>query len=170
MAINTLPAQVSDNWIQIATTTPTSGSVVSFTSISADWRKLWISTTRSITLTAANVMGVTTNSISAADSYKYTGTQGVDASKYFSTSSIESVGTGSTTNNNINYFFTNVNAFTPICLYTGYGNSSTANAPRAIEFGYVIGLTTAITRLDITAIGTTYAAGNTGAFTLYGTY
>jgi hypothetical protein len=166
MAINTLPAQQIDNWVQLGTSTPTSGTVVSFTSIPSDYRKLWVLTNSSLGSSSA-ILRITLNSITAASSYKWWGptSQTSAGMRYGQDTGITNYPV-SANSQQYSVVMTNKTSSMPFSTFQGYGGAG-GNAS-SYEFGWVNSLTSAITRVDITT--DTSFTGNTGTITLYGTY
>jgi hypothetical protein len=167
MAITVYPSGgVTDNWIAIANSTPTSGSTVSFTSISTAYRKLWVTTETSMTLDTAGFLYIQANTITSGNSYISFAQTGTTARKnddlgiynYVLTSAVDGY---------LNYYITNKNSSIPYATFTGQG--SAGNNGTLTEFGYIPTLTSAITQIDVVT-NSTYAAGNTGKIVLYGTY
>ncbi len=168
MAVNVYPSTIEDNWIQIATTTPTSGTTVSFTSIPSGYRKLWLVTSNDpVTSTGGATFGVTVNSLSAVNSYTFFCAQGTSASAFFDLAEI---------NQNVNtatafafdLIFTNKTPATPSASFIG-GLGANTNA-REISSGRIPGLTTAITQIDLTLSANAISGASTGTLELYGTY
>lgn len=165
MAISSANAPVSsDSWVQIATSTPTSGTVVSFTSIPTDYRKLWLVTAGPITLTASGQFGITINSLNATNDYRYF-SQISSGHRFTDEPRIFSAAAGTSFNYNIT--FDNPSGSLPFVKFQG-GIASSGSAGSTSE-GWVVNATTAISRLDITS-DTGDLTTNTGVFYLYGTY
>lgn len=167
MAINVIPAGApQDNWVQIATSTPTSGSSISFTSISPSWRKLWITSSPKYSLGSTGYVYVQVNSITAANSYIWFGTAGTTY-RVNDELGIYNYASAADTSGYINFYITNKGNSLPYATFEGQG--STGGTGGSLDFGWIPALTTSITQLDVVT-STTFGAINAGAFTLYGTY
>jgi hypothetical protein len=164
MSVNQIPAGDKDNWSLIASATPTSGTVVSFTSIAANWRKLWLVTKGPITSSGSGFYPITVNSLTGTDDYRYFRLAG-SATQFVDETSILTDAAG--TVYNFNVIFENPAGIYPFVQFDGWVARSQANA--ASINGYVINATTAITQIDITLTVGNYGT-NTGIIYLYGTY
>lgn len=153
-----------DNWVQIATSTPTSGTTVSFTSIPANYRKLWLVTAGPITLSTSSLFSITVNSLTASNDYrgfKYIST----GHSFFNDTAIKPHNSGSLYN--FNMTFENPTNGLPFVKFEGlvatHGNTGTKYE------GWVVNATTPITSLDITSSSGNLTT-NSGVIYLYGTY
>lgn len=149
-----------DNWVQIATSTPTSGSSVSFTSIPTNYRKLWLVTTGQIVPSASATLVTTINTLTGANDYRFWRVTDADA--------LPGIYNGSTSSGSINLYFYNptINNL-PFVTFDG-GTMNTASNGVEYHYGYVAPATTNITTIDIT-LSTGDFTTNTGTFVLYGT-
>jgi hypothetical protein len=169
MAITVYPATQTDNWIQIATSTPTSGTVVSFTSISTAYRKLWLVTGKDpITATGAAYFSVTVNSLTGTNDYTYfSATATTSTSRYDDENAIyQSVNTA--TLYAFDLTFENKTSATPSATFKG--SLGAGNSGRTISSGRIPALTSAITQIDLTLSANAISGASTGTLTLYGTY
>jgi hypothetical protein len=166
MAISVYPATVTDNWIQIATSTPTSGTTVSFTSILGTYRKLWLVTGKDpVTATGSALFAVTVNSLSGTNDYTYFSAISTAAANF-----VDEVGInqqGASTVFAFNLIFENKANGTPSASFTG--GLSGAGA-RRITAGRIPALTTPITQIDLTLSANAISGANTGELQLYGTF
>ena len=171
MAINKLPSQKQDVWIQIGTSTPTSGSTVSFTSIASDWRKLrLVNRNVDILLTGAEYCYVRCNSLTGATDYRWfaAGSRGTNAVFSFVDEPGIYTYTGATNSrHNFDLYLTNPNYQFPIVTFDGVVGTNQESSN--IASGFINGITTSISTLSIVT-GSTFSASNTGTITLYGTY
>ena len=171
MAINKLPSEQKDVWVQIATSTPTSGATVSFTSIASNWRKLrLVNRNVDILLTSGAYLYVQCNSLTGATDYRWFAAGSRGATSVFSFVDENGIYTytGATkTKHNFDLYLTNPNYQFPIVTFNGVVGSD--QEASNIASGFINGITTSISTLSI-ATGGTFSASNTGTFTLYGTY
>ena len=166
MAISVYPATVTDNWIQIATSTPTSGTTVSFTSIPSTYRKLWLVTGKDpVTATGNALFAVTVNSLSGTNDYTYFGATTTSAASFVDAEGITQNTTG--LNFAFNLIFENKANGTPSASFTG-GLSQPQS--RIISLGRIPGLTTPITQIDLTLSANAISGASTGELQLYGTF
>lgn len=164
MSISKLPLVQTDNWQLIATSSPTSGSVISFTSISTAWRKLWLVTTARIDLPASAMLVPTVNSLTGTQDYNYfryiaTGHSFADESGIYP----QSLGTAG----NLSLIFQNPGNSQPFVTFDGI-TAHNSNAGNRVT-GWIPPATTNITQIDVTVVTSDYSI-NTGTFKLYGTY
>lgn len=163
MSISKFPEE-KDRWFLVASSTPTSGSSVSFTSISTSLRKLWLVTAGPITPSASAYVLPTVNSLTAATDYRYF--------RYISTghsfadeAAIYSQATG--TNFNCSLIFQNANSNYPFAEFDGT-LAHASNAGNRVT-GWIFNATTAITTIDLTLSAGDFST-NTGTIYLYGTF
>lgn len=165
MAITQFPPAAAaevDDWQLIASATPTSGAVVSFTSIATTWRKLWVLAPNLILLNAGSPIYLTVNSLTSYRHFRRLPTTTIALLP-------TSLGFYSSNNADQHYFdifLTNVTPQTPFATATGFLSGSTTTTEYARSL--LPTCTSAITQIDLTA-GTSYSASNTGTFYLYGT-
>ena len=168
MAISRIGGTPVDNWELISSSTPTSGTTVSFTSISTSWRKLWVTVAgQPILLSVAGYLYTRVNSITTTNAYRWYKAESTTAGGF----SDEANGIYSTTNITdtevrINHYLTNPGNGLPFVTFEGQG--AAGNTGSQIWWGNVLSRTTAITQIDIVASQTIDAA-NTGTVYLYGT-
>jgi len=163
MAISKFPEE-KDRFTLIASSTPTTGSSVSFTSISTSFRKLWLVTAGPITLsTSANLL-TTVNSLTASTDYRYfryiaSGHSFADEAGIVS----QSTGTGF----NCSLIFQNANSDYPFAEFDGIVAHNTTAGNRVT--GWIFNASTAITTINLTLSSGDFTT-NTGTIYLYGTY
>jgi hypothetical protein len=168
MAISVFPAPsattAGDNWVQIATATPTSGSSVSFTSIPTFYRRLWLVTdSERIILSTSTKLAIQVNSITGAEDYTNFQSAASNASRQTVTTSITPVASGSDTN--VNLKFNNVpNPFITAEGYIGEGSGATYFRETLIW-----SLTSPITQIDVTCLAGDFTSNVNGKLTLLGT-
>jgi len=169
MAISVFPqpsaATAEDNWVQIATATPTTGSVVSFTSIPTNYKKLWLV---SGGILPSNSTGVSTtiNSITGANDYRFM-RGGPTATSYIAYRTVAGISGGTASLITLNTIFNNPSFGLPFVTFNGWQGDSTS-AGVDIRNGFVITATTAISTIDITISSADFTT-NTGTIYLYGT-
>lgn len=168
MGFTQIPTPGQDFWIEIASTTPTSGSSISFTSINPSFRKLLLSSD-AITLTAADYGIVRFNSISSTNSYIVNNASGTGSSNIATDDAIYPTTTGTSTLLFSSIEIDNPQGNKPV-FFRGILSQTEAGTSRRFEWGYVPSLTASVTQIDLTLALTTFAAGNTGTVKLYGTY
>lgn len=160
------PAAVQDNWQLITSSTPTSGSAISFTSISTAWRKLWVQTETKITLTGTGYTHLQVDSLTGATDYQWFGTTGTtfrqhdEIGIYFYTAADQ-------TTQACNIYLVNPSTSVPFLEFYGQGSGGTTG--HDYKYGYVYNQTSPISSLTITTTNT-FDASNTGVIKLYGTY
>ena len=165
MAISVFPqpsaATQQDNWVQIATATPTTAvTSVSFTSIPTNFRRLWLVTTGQIVPSVSANMTTTINSITGANDYRFWRSNDGDADP--------GIFFGNTGSGSINLYFDNPTTNNlPFVTFNGGLMSGTASG-QLFNLGYVAPATTNITTIAITLASGDFST-NTGTFALYGT-
>jgi hypothetical protein len=164
--LNPVLGVVTDNWIQIATSTPTSGTTVSFTSIPGTYRKLWLVTGKDpVTATGSALFAVTVNSLSGTNDYTYFGAASNTAANYVDADGITQTTIG--LNFSFNLIFENKANGTPSASFTGGLSQPQA---RIISAGRIPALTTPITQIDLTLSANAIDGSSTGELQLYGTF
>lgn len=155
---------VTDNWQLISSSTPTTGTTVTFSGISTDWRKLWI-----VTLTPVQVLSgytiIRTNSLSGGTDYAWLGPSGSSAFRYSDESGIYNYTGATSTNAIFNLYITNPSSLLPFATFEGGGSGGSSGD--SYQQGWIKNLTSPVTQIDIIANGG-YNASNTGSFYLYG--
>jgi hypothetical protein len=162
MAISVFPqpattGAVEDNWVFIASSTPTSGTSISFTSIPTNYRKLRLVTDVGLLNTTNANCNLTVNSLSGTDDYIF---------MTFNTAIIDDDKIQSNSTNKYSYDLEFVNALTAANIsatFSGYVSTT-----RAIWKGRIANLTTPITQLDLTLSAGDFST-NTATISLYGT-
>ena len=169
MAISVFPAPsattAGDNWVQIATATPTSGSSVSFTSIPTNYKKLWL-ISDGITLSTSAIFTITINSITGAADYRFA-RGGPTSTQYITIRDEAGLFLSGSTFVNLNLIFENPGFGLPFVTFSGYQSQSSSEGVQ-YRLGNVIAATAAITQIDST-LSTGDFTTNTGTIYLYGT-
>ena len=167
MAISVFPqpsaATQQDNWVQIATATPTTSvTSVSFSSIPTNYRKLWlVTTTAGIVPSAAAFLNTKINNIDSGDSYVFWEQNGA-------TKSLDFIRGLSGSEHFLSLIFLNpVQNNLPFATFTG-GFISASAAGNFIVAGNCALATSNITQIDC-LLSTGNFSTNTGTFALYGT-
>lgn len=168
MAFTQIPTPGQDFWIEIASTTPTSGSSISFTSIASSFRKLLLSSD-AVTLTAADYGFVRFNSISSTDSYIISHASGTGSSNIATDDAIYPTTTGTSTLLFSSIEIDNPQGNKPV-FFRGILSQTGSGTSRRFQWAYVPSLSASVTQIDLTLAVTTFASGNTGSVKLYGTY
>jgi len=160
-----------DVWLQIGSTqTPTSGSVVTFSSVPAV--KALRLVVFSVDQTAASVLGVTLNNDTATN-YWYGYIDGIaGASKTRSSSNTYlPIGSGSGTTFMFADFLINyANQKCPKLITGGADDKGTSTGRMMASLVANYNSTSTISRVDITSISSTFSATNTGTIALYGAF
>jgi hypothetical protein len=169
MAISVFPApSTQDKWQLIGSNTPTSGSVISFTSIAPEWRKFWLLGYPIVSITAAARLLVTANSVGTAASYQWTNSGGTNTYSISDPSFSDSLGTG--TDHSMNLTITNPSASYPAMTWEGFIRTAVSARGPWQTNGFNGLVNTAITQIDLTLNTSSFSASNTGTVYLYGTY
>jgi hypothetical protein len=166
MGLSVFPAASTggDNWVEIASQSPTSGTTVTFSSISSSYKKLILVATN-ILLSASDACIITFNSVTSAHSYQYSSASSTEPGGFVSATNIRS-----STNNDRHsalLFITNPSGTVPV-LFNGYIAASPGATGRTVNNGIMPGLTSAVTSiiLDYTA---SISGSNVGTIKVYGT-
>ena len=161
MAISVFPqpattGAVEDNWVFIASSTPTSGTSISFTSIPTNYRKLRLVTDVGLQNTTSANCNLTVNSLSGTDDYIFITFNAALADEV-------SIPSNGTTKYSYDLELVNATAANISATFSGYISTT-----RAIWKGRIANLTTAITQLDLTLSAGDFST-NTATISLYGT-
>jgi hypothetical protein len=166
MGISIFPAASTggDNWVEISSQTPTSGTTVSISSISSSYKKLMLVATN-IFLSSSDASIITFNSITSAHSYQYASANGTEPGGFVSATNIRS--SSNNDRHSALLFITNPSGTVPV-LFEGRIAASASATGRTVYNGVMPGLTSAVTsiQLDYTAA---ISGSNTGTIKLYGT-
>ena len=165
MAVSKLnPATAAgDNWVEISSQTPTSGTTVSFSSISSSYKKLLL-VVNNVLLSASDAGKYTFNSITTNYSYQYA----ASTSAAIELQSAAEIRTNTNNDRHSAYLLiTNPSGTVPV-QFEGFVAASPGATGRIIWQGVVPSLTTAVTSIlcDYTAA---ISGSNVGTLKLYGT-
>jgi hypothetical protein len=165
------PVSTEDKWVQIASTTPTSGATFTFSSIPTFYRKLWV-TTRGLRLSLTSGSGL------------FMQTNGLNGNTDFSTYELRTAGASvivinnaaqfaetSTVNHSFNVVYTNYNNNNKMTSFTSessYGAATGSAAAKQTLQGFQPGITS-VTSILI-GCATSFSASNATPVILYGSY
>jgi hypothetical protein len=166
MGLSVFPAASTggDNWVEISSQTPTSGTTVSISSISSSYKKLLLVATN-ILLSSSDACNITFNSVTSAHSYQYSSANGTEPGGFVSATNIRSASNND--RHSALLFITNPSGTVPV-LFDGRIAPAASSTGRTIYNGVMPGLRTAVTDIlfDYTA---SISGSNTGTIKLYGT-
>ena len=163
MATGTVSSATGNPWQTISTNTPTSGTTVTFSSISG-YKTLMLAFSNVTTASAAGSGSITFNGSSTNYSVLYLGSY---LSLSYSSNTLIPVDKQAGTNGNYSGYLLINDAINPIPkTFTGVGYDS--NTPSTGVINGVWVNTSAITSITFTSSGAAFSGSNTGTFTLYG--
>lgn len=167
MAFTAIPS--GDVWVQIGSTqTPTSGAAVTFTSIPSVKKLRFI--VSGVSLTVAGRIDVTLNNDTGSNynvAYQtYNGT--VTTPSVFNNTAFQMTRTGGAASHVQDGIIDYCNQAAPKSLQAFGGNNG--SNPVAFPISANWNSTAIVNRIDFTAVGTTFAAGNTGTIAIYGAF
>jgi hypothetical protein len=156
---------VTDNWQLIASSTPTTGTTVTFSGIATDWRKLWILTHDPVSLSTGGNTYIRTNTLSNPTDYAWLGPSGTSSFRYNDETGIYNYTAATGASAIFNVYITNPSSSLPFATFEGAGSAGTGGD--SYQRGWIKNLTSPVTQIDIITT-TGYNASNTGSFKLYG--